>query len=87
MKLLIAYSSLLNTININSCSILLNAIDSFNNKGLRIILEAGANPNLVVLKGLFRNSPLIAAGISNKLEIIKLLIEFGAKIDATNPEG
>jgi hypothetical protein len=38
-------------------------------------------------KGLFRSSPLIAAGIGSKLEMIKLLIEFGAEIDATNPEG
>jgi ankyrin repeat protein len=72
---------------INSRSILLNAIDSSNNEGLCIILEAGANPNLVVPKGLFRSSPLIAAAISSKLEMIKLLIEFSAKIDATNPEG
>lgn len=87
MKLLIARGSLLDTMDINGRSILLNAVDSSNNEGLRIILEAGANPNPVVPEGLFRSSPLIAAGIGSKLEMIKLLIEFGAEIDATNPEG
>ena len=87
MRLLIARGSLPDTMDINGRSILLNAVDSSNNEGLRIILEAGANPNPVVPEGLFRSSPLIAAGIGSKLEMIKLLIEFGAEIDATNPEG
>jgi len=87
MKLLIARGSLADAMDFSGRSILLNAVDSSNNNGLRIILEAGADPNPIVPEGLFRSSPLIAASIGSKLEIIKLLIEFGAEIDATNPEG
>jgi ankyrin repeat protein len=87
MKLLIARGSVVDKMDSSGRSILLNAVDSSNNDGLRIILEAGANPNPVVPEGLFRSSPLIAAGIGSKLEMIKLLIKFGAEIDASNPEG
>ncbi|KAH8586743.1 ankyrin repeat-containing domain protein [Bisporella sp. PMI_857] len=87
MELLIARGSLVDAMDTSGRSILLNAVDSSNNEGLRIILEAGANPNPVVPEGLFRSSPLIAAGVGGKLEMIKLLIKFGAEIGATNPEG
>ena len=68
-------------------SILLNAVNSSNNESLRIILQAGANPNPTVPENPFRSSPLTGAGIGGKLEIIKLLIEFSVKINATNLEG
>jgi hypothetical protein len=87
MKLLIAHGSIVDAMDTSGRSILLNAVDSSNNEGLRIILEAGANPNPVVPEGLFRSSPLIAAGFGRKLEMIKLLLTFGAEIGATNPEG
>jgi Ankyrin repeats (3 copies) len=87
MKLLIARHSRVDMMDFDGRSILLNAVDSSNNDGLRIILEAGADPNPVVPKGLFRSSPLIAAATGSKLEMIELLIDSGAKIDATNPEG
>jgi ankyrin repeat protein len=87
MKLLIARSSRVDAIDTSGRSILLNAVDSSNNKGLRIILEAGVDLNLEVPEGLYRSSPLITASIGSKLEIIKLLINFSAKIRVTNPEG
>lgn len=87
MKLLIARGSRVDAMDTSGRSILLNAVDSSNNEGLRIILEARANPNPVVPEGLFRSSPLIAASIGSKLEMIKLLLKFGAEIRATNPEG
>jgi ankyrin repeat protein len=87
MKLLIARGSRVDVMDTSGRSILLNAVDSSNNEGLRIILEAGADPNPEVPEGLCRSSPLIAASIGSKLEMIKLLIEFGAEIRATNPEG
>ena len=87
MKLLIACGSLVDAMDTSGRSVLLNAVDSSNNEGVRIILEAGANPNPKVPDGLFRSSPLVAASIGSKVEMIKLLIKFGAEIDATNPEG
>jgi ankyrin repeat protein len=87
MELLIARGSLVDAMDTSGRSILLNAVDSSNTEGLRILLEAGANPNPIVSEGLCRSSPLIAASFGGKLEMIKLLIEFGAEIDATNPEG
>ncbi|KAF1993202.1 ankyrin [Amniculicola lignicola CBS 123094] len=86
-ELLIARGSLVDAMDTSGRSILLNAVDSSNTEGLRILLEAGANPNPIVPEGLCRSSPLIAASFGSKLEMIKLLIEFGAEIDATNPEG
>lgn len=87
MELLIARGSRVDMMDIDGRSILLNAVDSSNNDSLRIILGAGANPNPAVPEGLFRSSPLIAAAIGSKLEMIELLIDFGADINATNPEG
>lgn len=87
MKLLIARGSRVDAMDTSGRSVLLNAVDSSNSEAVRIILEARANPNPAVPEGLFRSSPLIAASIGSKLEMIKLLIGYGAEIRATNPEG
>ncbi|KAK2731311.1 hypothetical protein FQN57_003452, partial [Myotisia sp. PD_48] len=65
----------------------LHAVDSHNIQALRIVLEAGANPNPQLPKGLFRSSPITAASFGGLAGMIKLLVQFGAKIDADNLEG
>ncbi|KAI9848061.1 MAG: hypothetical protein M1837_001163 [Sclerophora amabilis] len=87
MRLLIARGSPLDTMDVSGRTTVLHAVDSHNDDALRIVLEAGANPNPEVPKGLFRSSPLTAASFGGLVGMIKLLIEFGAKVDACNPEG
>lgn len=87
MRLLIAHGSPLNTMDVSGRTTVLHAVDSHNDDALRIVLEAGANPNPEVPKGLFRSSPLTAASFGGLVEMIKLLIEFGAKVNDCNPEG
>jgi ankyrin repeat protein len=65
----------------------LYTVDSHNDNTLRILLEAGVNPNPEVPKGLFRSSPLTIASFGGLVGMIELLIKFGAKVDACNPEG
>jgi ankyrin repeat protein len=72
---------------IGSRTTVLHSVDSHNDDALRIVLGAGANPEPEVPKGLFRSGPLIAASFGGLVRMIKLLIEFGAKVDACNPEG
>jgi ankyrin repeat protein len=87
MKLLIDRGSPLDTMDVSGRTTILHAVDSHNDDALRIILEAGANPNPEVPEGLFRSSPLTAASFGGLAEMIKLLIKFGAKVDECNPEG
>jgi ankyrin repeat protein len=87
MRLLIDRGSPLNTIDVSGRTTVLHAVDSHNDDALRILLEAGASPNPEVPKGLFRSSPLTAASFGGLVGMIKLLIKFGAKVDACNPEG
>ena len=87
MRLLIDRGSPLNNMDVSGRTTILHAVDSHNENALHIILEAGANPNPEVPKGLFRSSPLTAASFGGLAGMIKLLIKFGAKVDACNPEG
>lgn len=87
MRLLIDRGSPLNTMDFGGRTTVLHAVDSHNDDALRIVLEAGANPNPEVPKGLFRSSPLTAASFGGLVGMVKLLIKFGAKVDAYNPEG
>lgn len=87
MKLLIAYGSDPNSMDIDGRTTILHAVDSYNTEALRIILEAGADPEPHIPKGLLRGNPLTSAILNSLPGMVKLLIEFGAKIDATNPEG
>lgn len=86
-RLLIRRGSPLNTIDANGRTAVLHAADSHDDDTLRILLEAGADPNPEVPNGLFRSSPLIAASFGGLAGMIKLLIAFGAEINACNPEG
>ena len=87
MRLLIERGSPLDTMDVSGRTTILHAVDSHNDDALRILLEAGANPNPKVPDGLFRSSPLTAASFGGLLGMIELLIDFGAEINARNPEG
>ncbi|MCJ1379040.1 hypothetical protein MMC17_002139 [Xylographa soralifera] len=87
MTLLIDRGSPLNTMDVSGRTTVLHAVDSHNDDALRILLEAGADPDPEVPKGLFRSSPLTAASFGGLVGMIKLLIKSGAKVDACNPEG
>jgi ankyrin repeat protein len=87
MRLLIEYGSSVNTMDRSGRTTALHAVDSHNDDALHMVLKAGANPNPEVPNGLFRSSPLTAASFGGLVTMIKLLIEFGAKVDACNPEG
>lgn len=49
--------------------------------------KLGADPEPQIPKGLVRGNPLTSACLNGLPEMVKLLVEFGAKIDAANPEG
>ena len=66
---------------------ILHAVDSHNDEAVRILLKAGADPNPKVSEGQFRSSPLKAASFGGRAEMVKLLLQFGAEINAHNPEG
>lgn len=87
MTVLIACGSPIDTMDVSGRTTILHAVDSHNDHALRTILEAGADPNPEVPEGLFRSSPLTAASFGGLAGMIKLLIRFGAKVDACNPEG
>ena len=65
----------------------LHAVDSHNALCLALILEAGGHPNPTMPKGIFRSSPLTAAGFAGMPELLKLLLDFEADPNACNPEG
>ena len=87
MDLLIRHGSPVDTMDVSGRTTALHAVDSHNCEALRIILHAGANPNPETPKGVFRSSPLIAATFGGLVEMVALLIQHGAEIDAYNPEG
>jgi ankyrin repeat protein len=87
MRVLILHGSLLNTMDYSGRSAVLNAVDSHNIDALRIILEAGANPDPVIPESMCRSSPLTAAAFGGLVEMIELLLSHGANVDACNPEG
>ena len=64
-----------------------HAMDSDSIPCLRLILEAGGNPNPTFPKGMFRSSALTAAARLGNWEMIKLLLQFDADPNACNPEG
>jgi ankyrin repeat protein len=87
MELLIASGSNLNTMDVTGRTAVLHAVDSHNDQALRMVLEAGANPNPQMPDGVFRSSPVTAASFGGLARMIELLIQFKAKIDVGNPEG
>ncbi|KAK3899545.1 ankyrin repeat-containing domain protein [Staphylotrichum tortipilum] len=87
MELLMKHNSNINSMDARGRTTILHAVDSHNNEAVRMLLNAGANPNPRVPEGLFRSSPLKAASFGGLAEMVNLLLRFGAEIDAHNPEG
>ena len=87
MEVLIKYGSPIDTMDFDGRTTVLHAVDSHNTDVLRLLLAAGANPNPEMSEGLCRSSPLTAACYGGLVEMIKLLVHYGAKIDTCNPEG
>ena len=87
MRLLIEHNSNVNAMDVRGRTTILHAVDSHDHEAVRILLEAGADPNPKVPEGLFRSSPLKAASFGGLAGIVKLLLQYGAEIDAYNPEG
>ncbi|KAK6346704.1 hypothetical protein TWF696_006820 [Orbilia brochopaga] len=87
MTLLLAHGADPNNMDVTGRTAVLHAVDSHNAACLRLILEGGGNPNPKMPKGLFRSSPLTAAGFAGMPEMLKLLLTFGAEPNACNPEG
>lgn len=87
MNLLVSYGADPNTVDITGRTTVLHAVDSHSIPCLRIVLEAGGNPNPALPKGMFRSSPLTAAGRAGMPEMLKLLLQFDADPNARNPEG
>ena len=84
---LISHGADPNTMDVTGRTTVLHAVDSHSIPCLRLILEAGGNPNPKMPKGIFRSSPLTAAGFAGMPEMLKLLLDFGADPNACNPEG
>jgi ankyrin repeat protein len=53
----------------------------------RLILEADGHPNPTMPNGVFRSSPLTAAGFAGMSEMFKLLLDFEINLKVCNPEG
>lgn len=87
MRILINHRSDVNKPDRMGRTPILHAVDSHNYEAVNILLEAGADPNPTAEEGQFRSSPLTAASFGGLAEMVNLLLEFGAKIDAYNPEG
>lgn len=87
MSLLLDQGADPNNMDITGRTPVLHAVDSHSTSCLRLILEAGGNPNPTMPSGIFRSSPLTAAGFAGMPEMLKLLLDFEANPNACNPEG
>lgn len=87
MALLIKYGADPNNMDVTGRTPVLHAVDSHNAESLYVILRAGGNPNPTYPKGLFRSSPLTAAGFAGMPTLLKHLLDFEADPNASNPEG
>lgn len=87
MALLLKYGADPNNMDVTGRTPVLHAVDSHDVGSLRVILEAGGNPNPTYPKGMFRSSPLTAAGFAGMPTLLKLLLDFEADPNACNPEG
>lgn len=87
MRVLIAHGSSLDAMDADGRTPILHAVDSGNDEAVRVLLMAGADPNPTLPVGVFRSSPLTAACFGRRAGMVKLLLRYGARIDAVNPEG
>lgn len=87
IALLIEHGADPNNMDMAGRTTVLHAVDSHDINSLRAILEAGGNPNPTYPKGMFRSSPLTAAGFAGMPTLLKLLLDFEANPNACNPEG
>lgn len=69
----------------NGATALMVAVSEGNVRAARTLLEKGANPNVFDAKGL---TPLMrAVAIGDNIDLIRVLVEFKADMNATDPEG
>jgi ankyrin repeat protein len=87
VALLLSCGSDPNTMDITGRTAILHAVDSASTPCLRLLLEAGGEPNPKTQNGVFRSSPLTAAAMGGKKDMLRLLLEFDANANITNPEG
>lgn len=87
MDILLRYGADANNMDVTGRTPVLHAVDSHDIRSLRKILDAGGNPNPTYPKGMFRSSPLTAAGFAGMPELLKLLLDREANPNTCNPEG
>lgn len=84
---LLSYGADPNNMDVTGRTTVLHAVDSHCIPCLRLVLEAGGKPNPIMPKGIFRSSPLTAAGFAGMPDMLRLLLDFDANPNACNPEG
>lgn len=87
MRILISANAPVENMDREGRTPVLHAVDSGNLEALRILMLAKANVDPLIPRSLHRSSPLIAATFGCKKCMVKLLLDYGAKVDARNPEG
>ncbi|EPE09502.1 ankyrin repeat containing protein [Ophiostoma piceae UAMH 11346] len=89
MHTLIRYGASVNTMDNEGRTTLQHAIDSHSIETLRVVLEAGADPNCQIPSRFHRSSAVTSASLAGDVApgMVALLIQYDARINALNPEG